>query len=72
MVLASMAQMAPLISEPQAGNFGTNDFTVEFWLKTTSQQQQALLFKREAVLSEPLEHPHDPKRRDSGRILPGL
>jgi hypothetical protein len=38
----------------QAGNFGTNDFTVEFWLKTTSQQQQALLFKREGCYYQSL------------------
>jgi subtilisin family serine protease/subtilisin-like proprotein convertase family protein len=28
------------------GNFGTNDFTVEFWIKTTSARVEAILAKR--------------------------
>ena len=30
----------------QIGNFGTNDFTVEFWIKTSSTRQECILSKR--------------------------
>jgi hypothetical protein len=31
-----------------AGNFGTSDFTIDFWLSTTSTGQEALIDKRQA------------------------
>jgi uncharacterized repeat protein (TIGR02543 family) len=31
-----------------AGNFDTNDFTVEFWMKTTSSRHEAVIGKRQA------------------------
>ena len=30
----------------QVGNFGTNDFTIDFWLQTQSTRQEAILSKR--------------------------
>src|SRR6185503_715646 len=30
----------------QAGNFGTSDFTISFWMRTTSRAHTALLTKR--------------------------
>jgi hypothetical protein len=31
---------------PNAGNFGTNNFTVDFWMETTATSQQGILDKR--------------------------
>ncbi len=32
---------------PNAGNFGTNDFTIDFWMNTTSVVEEAFLDKRD-------------------------
>jgi len=31
----------------QVGNFGTNDFTIDFWLQTQSMRQEAILSMRD-------------------------
>src|SRR6185436_19421445 len=31
---------------PNTGNFGTNDFTVDFWIRTTSTRVEEIITKR--------------------------
>jgi len=50
---------------PTAGNFGTNDFTIDFWLKTTNSSETSLLGKRSVCNAESM---WDIRMEPSGKI----